>query len=797
MTGKLVTAIAIVLALCSCARNEFYHIEDGRIVYKGVPQYFIGTNVWYAPQLALEDPGRLCDELDSLNALGLKNIRILATDENWKGLDRVFAELREREMCAVPFLNNAWEWSADGYRSYLELSTGQTQPHPAVDGYGAYMSGMADFARDKRAVELFREHVKRVVTRYRDETAVFSWQICNEPRPFASDPATFDAFADYITGTASLIKSLDPNHMVSTGNEGSMGCERSLDLFERIHACEDIDYCTIHIWPYNWSWVREDSIDSGVQGAVEQVGKYIDEHLSRAYVIRKPLVVEEFGYPRDGFEYVNSSSTAGRDSLYSYVFSRVFESALKGDRLAGCNFWTWSGLARQTPGHRFWQEGDDLCGDPSQEAQGLNGVYLCDSSTVSVIRRWCGALRRSVSLYAPPRRDWLYEGDGPYELEVDVAAREAFDIKFELALVSDLSLMEGRRDTVWSEDFALKGESGLSVVKVSLPALAPGFYQVNLGMAGRCPLQFNIGVNPEMIESPQDKPEDFDAFWEQTLAQLRAVPFNTVLIRDEEHSDSLRTSYRVEYDSWGGRKSGGILCVPNGEGPYDAYIDYMGYGSDPYWYAPASQPLRVEFLVSVRDQGIFKTPGGRWIDTGMGSKEEFYYRGAFCDVVRAVDFICSLPQVDKENICARGESQGGAFTWICASLDSRIRAIAPAVPFLSDYEDYGRIVWWPMWEMYEQAQKEGIAREDLHSMLRYFDVKNFTDRVCCPVLMAFGLQDPVCPPHTNFAGFNQVSGPYKEWFCVPTCGHAMWQEKVWTQKREEFLSITSRHIRPL
>ena len=74
--------------------------------------------------------------------------------------------------------------------------------------------------------------------------------------------------------------------------------------------------------------------------------------------------------------------------------SRVVESAREGDVLLGCNFWAWSGLARQTPGHDFWQEGDDLCGDPFQEAQGLNGVYLTDSSTMAVIDACTAALQK-------------------------------------------------------------------------------------------------------------------------------------------------------------------------------------------------------------------------------------------------------------------------------------------------------------------------------------------------------------------------------------------------------------------
>ena len=360
----------------------------------GTEAPFIGTNMWYASALAVSDPARYAAELDSLCALGLKNLRILATGEDWDGLDAALEGLSARGMKAVLFLNNAWEWSPDGYRSYLEKAGAGVQPHPAVDGYVPYMTAMAGFASNAKAVSLYQDHVRRVVARYKGSDAIYAWQVCNEPRPFSRDSAAVDAFVEYVQGTAALIKSLDPVHKVSTGNEGSMGCnDGDYALYERLNDCPDIDYITIHIWPYNWSWVPQDGIVSGVETAVARTAGYIDRHLEIARRLGKAVVIEEFGYPRDGFRFGKDAPTTGRDRYYAYIFSRVLESAREGDVLLGCNFWAWSGLACQTPGHDFWQEGDDLCGDPFQEGQGLNGVYLDDRSTLDVIRSYQDSLR--------------------------------------------------------------------------------------------------------------------------------------------------------------------------------------------------------------------------------------------------------------------------------------------------------------------------------------------------------------------------------------------------------------------
>ena len=91
-----------------------------------------------------------------------------------------------------------------------------------------------------------------------------------------------------------------------------------------------------------------------------------------------PIVAEEFGFPRDGFSPERTAATTGRDAYYRHLFEKV------GGELTGVNFWGWSGYAK--PAHTQWERGDDYTGDPAQEAQGLNGVYI-DDPTVEIIRQ--------------------------------------------------------------------------------------------------------------------------------------------------------------------------------------------------------------------------------------------------------------------------------------------------------------------------------------------------------------------------------------------------------------------------
>ena len=389
----------------------------------------------------------------------------------------------------------------------------------------------------------------------------------------------------------------------------------------------------------------------------------------------------------------------------------------------------------------------------------------------------CAPRTETATGCSEPDLGWLFLEKGPYTLTTHVNAAPG---EASVVLVTDRSLMEPVQDTVLCKQAAVSADSTLTV---ELGTLEPGFYQVRL----RDSLRWNIGVRPDAVVSAPDAPEDFDTFWETTFQELDQVPLTPEYKEIPEYSNEVRTCYEVRYASWGGGVSGGIVSIPNAPGKYPVQIMYMGYGAEPYYMDPGAYPEQIQFLVSVRDQGIFKNGQDRWIDRGIGTKETFYYRGAFCDVKRAVDFVASLDKADVTRMVAWGESQGGAFTFLSAAVDPRIKAIGPAVPFLGDYRDYARIVWWPVHEVLETADAEGLEHEQIFEMLRYFDIKNFAPKVTCPVYMSFGLQDPTCPPHTNFAIYNNLGTSDKRFFCVPTCGHAMWQEPAWGRERAAFL----------
>lgn len=391
---------------------------EGQFIRKGKPYYFVGANFWYGPILASQGQGgdraRLHKELDFLQGIGVTNLRVLvgADGENGvptrvqpslqtapgvyndtilDGLDYFMAELGKRDMTAVLYLNNSWEWSG-GYSVYLQWSGHGKAVVPAIDGWPAYMEYVKQYQQSDSAKALFAKHVNYIVTRtnrytgkkYTEDPALMAWQIGNEPRAFSEENKA--PFARWMAEVAAQIKELDANHMVASGSEGMWGCEGDMALFEQIHADPNIDYLNIHIWPYNWGWVKEDSLTEMLPQAKENTRKYIEDHLAVGSKYKKPVVLEEFGFPRDGFRFSKDTPTTARDAYYAYVFDLIRQERDKGGLFAGCNFWGWGGFAKQTPGHIYWEPGDDYTGDPAQEQQGLNSVFATDSTTVQIIK---------------------------------------------------------------------------------------------------------------------------------------------------------------------------------------------------------------------------------------------------------------------------------------------------------------------------------------------------------------------------------------------------------------------------
>ena len=156
--GVMSILLALISATYSYANDQFVQTSGTQFSKNGSAYYYIGTNFWYGPILASTGQGgnrmRLVAELDSMKALGINNLRVLVgadggsinantvrpylqptpgclNDTLLTGLDYFLSELEKRDMVAVLYLNNSWDWSG-GYGFYLKHAGAGDSPFPAA-----------------------------------------------------------------------------------------------------------------------------------------------------------------------------------------------------------------------------------------------------------------------------------------------------------------------------------------------------------------------------------------------------------------------------------------------------------------------------------------------------------------------------------------------------------------------------------------------------------------------------------------------------------------------------------------
>jgi mannan endo-1,4-beta-mannosidase len=150
-----------------------------------------------------------------------------------------------------------------------------------------------------------------------------------------------------------------------------------MQIYQRIHQNPKIDYLTMHIWPKNWSWYDPKNESLSTLVAIEKATKYINQHIATADKLNKPIVLSEFGFPRDQESLSATQSTSFRNQFYQAVFTQIADSFAKQGTFAGSNFWGYAGIG---------EAGKNLIADPPQEPQGLNSVFSSDKQTLEIIR---------------------------------------------------------------------------------------------------------------------------------------------------------------------------------------------------------------------------------------------------------------------------------------------------------------------------------------------------------------------------------------------------------------------------
>lgn len=308
---------------------------------------------------------------------------------------------------------------------------------------------------------------------------------------------------------------------------------------------------------------------------------------------------------------------------------------------------------------------------------------------------------------------------------------------------------------------------GAATAVLPLAMARPGFADVAVRVledGGERPnvRRRRVGCDPAGIRYALSREPDFGAFWERTLEELAAVEPDVELREIPGEPDDDFELSEVTLRSLGGVRVRGWLQVPRREGPHAAVLRVPGYTEN-------MQPIdavgnRVVLSFNIRGHGgsvqdVPAEPVDYWL-RGLEDKDDYFYRGAYMDCVRAMDYLCSRDDVDQDRLAVWGASQGGGLAFATAALDPRVDICLADIPWLCHWrglmtllidQDVKDLAAW-------LAADPGRSRAGVLETLSYFDTMNLADRITCRTLMGVGLQDAICPPETSFGTFNRVKG---------------------------------------
>jgi cephalosporin-C deacetylase len=276
---------------------------------------------------------------------------------------------------------------------------------------------------------------------------------------------------------------------------------------------------------------------------------------------------------------------------------------------------------------------------------------------------------------------------------------------------------------------------------------------------------------------PRQEPPNFDAFWQETLAAVRAYPLEAGFIPFDSGLQTVQV-FDLTFRGYGGQPIKGWFLLPaRPEGPLPCVVEYIGYGGGrgfSFDWLVWSSLGYAHLVMDTRGQGSAwrsgDTPdlvegGGSpqypgFMTRGILDSKTYYYRRLISDAVRAVEAALAHPAVDAHRVVAAGASQGGGLSLAVAGLEPRLAAVLPDVPFLCHYRRATQITDAdPYQEIARYCQVHRDRVEQVFETLSYFDGLNFAARAQAPALFSVGLMDEVCPPSTVFAAYNYYAGP--------------------------------------
>lgn len=316
---------------------------------------------------------------------------------------------------------------------------------------------------------------------------------------------------------------------------------------------------------------------------------------------------------------------------------------------------------------------------------------------------------------------------------------------------------------------------------LSMPSQGTGFYNLHITINVTeydDTLRRVFGVNTEAIRSKTPKPGDFDKFWQSSVDSLKKIPLRTVVTLNPGMERDGLNCYLVEVQSFGNITTRGWLTMSKKAKPgrkLPVWLVVPGYGGVGVKPIYGNDDLAV-LAFNVRGQGnskdVINPSKDGYLTTDIQNRDKYIMRGAIMDVIRAVDFIESRPELDVNNIISSGGSMGGYLSIAACSLDKRIKICSANNPVFCDYRSLVGSSEWPMNTIQKYSTQMRIPLASILDNLDYYDLKNFAYELDSEALIGVSLLDPLAPPYNEFVMLNNIKNKSRyKLFVYPNLGH--------------------------
>ncbi len=261
------------------------------------------------------------------------------------------------------------------------------------------------------------------------------------------------------------------------------------------------------------------------------------------------------------------------------------------------------------------------------------------------------------------------------------------------------------------------------------------------------------------VAPPTDEPDDFQAFWQDTFDQARAIP-PAVTLTEIASPDPRRGLSEIAFDAWGDRRIGGWLIQPIHETPRIGVVMGHGYGGRPSplplpdFQTPATILMLCQrgFHRSTSDD--LPNAAARHVLHGIEHRDTYLHRGCATDLWAAASALLEIEPGIANQLTYWGSSFGGGIGAIALPWDQRFRRAFLDVPSFGHHPirlqlpcaGSGRAV-----SAYHQRHPQ------VADVLRYYDAAFGARRITIPTMVAAACFDPCVPPPGQFAVFNALA----------------------------------------